>query len=243
MTNSIRDNLSILAALQQTDADAAAIEKKFAGVGARLAALDDQLAAFAKQFTEQELKRDTLKKQYRSDEEEVRAIEGRIIKAEEKLRSVKTNKEYHSMLKEIDEFKSKKAALEDTMIEMLETIEIAEKDAASLKADLADLQAEIEERRNEIQVEADAQHLELERLNQRRQSVWDRLDPKLQKMYDRAKHQGKGTAVAPVDDAVCLACRMNIPPQGFIELLRMNAIQMCPHCQRIIYPKAMIDDL
>jgi uncharacterized protein len=152
MTNSIRDQLAILSALQQTDANAAAIEKKVAGVGAKMAALNDQLAAFTQQFAEQTLKRDTLKKQYRSDEEEIKAIEGRIIKAEEKLRSVKTNKEYHSMLKEIDEFKSKKAVLEDAMIEMLEKIESAEKDTVSLKADLADLQAEIQERRKAIQV-------------------------------------------------------------------------------------------
>jgi hypothetical protein len=54
------------------------------------------------------------------------------------------------------------------------------------------------------------------------------------------KHQNAGIAVAGVMDAVCQVCRMNIPPQLFIELMRMQNILMCPHCQRIIYPQNLM---
>ncbi|MBR9981657.1 MAG: hypothetical protein KFF50_11570, partial [Desulfatitalea sp.] len=183
------------------------------------------------------------RKSYRANEEEVKSIEDRVARNDEKLRSVKTNKEYQSMLREIDDLKVKKTALEDQMMNMLEQLERAEKEVLSLKADLTDMQQEIEAQQRQIQGEADLQRAQMEELVKKRETIWAQLDPKLQKIYSRAKQQGRGVAVAAVEDAVCLVCRMNLPPQRFIELMRMSDMQMCPHCQRIIYPKAMIDDI
>jgi hypothetical protein len=73
--------------------------------------------------------------------------------------------------------------------------------------------------------------------------VWGNLDAKMQKIYERAGKQGNGIAVAPVVDGVCQECRMNLPPQAYIELMRMNELQMCPMCQRLIYPQALVDDI
>ncbi|MBT8341914.1 MAG: hypothetical protein KJP07_18065, partial [Desulfatitalea sp.] len=63
----------------------------------------------------------------------------------------------------------------------------------------------------------------------------------LQTLYSRAKQQGHGIAVAAVIDAVCQVCRVGIPPQSYIELMRLGSMNMCPNCQRIIYPAAVID--
>ena len=54
-------------------------------------------------------------------------------------------------------------------------------------------------------------------------------------------HQGHGIAVAAVVDGVCQVCRINIPPQAYIELMRLDAMSLCPNCQRIIYPKPVIE--
>lgn len=243
MTESIRDNLATLAVLQETDSGVEAIERDLAGVDERMAALAGQLADFEQRVSEGQQQLDALKKQYRADEEEIRSIETRVVKSDEKLRSVKTNKEYQSMLREIDDLKAKKGAIEDQMIETLERIEDAEKEVRSLKADLVDMQQEIEERQKEIRSEADKRRRDLDNLNRKREGVWAGLEPKMQKIYERAKQQGRGIAVAAVVDAVCQVCRMNLPPQRFIELMRMDTLHMCPHCQRIIYPKAEIDDM
>ena len=243
MTNDIKENLATLSALQKTDADREAIESTLAGVEARLQALAKELTDFEQQTTESLSQLDTLKKQYRTNEGEVKAVENQILKSQEKLRSVKTNKEYQGMLKEIDELKIKKSALEDQMIEALERIEAEERQARILKADLADLKGEIEKRQEDIRLESDGQREALAAIDQKRERIWVALDPKMQKIYTRAKHQGRGVAVAAVVDSVCQVCRMNIPPQEFIELMRMDTMRMCPNCQRIIYPKALIEDL
>jgi len=184
---------------------------------------------------------DTLNKQYRSDENEVKDVEGKIIRSNEKLFSVKTNKEYNSILKEIEELTQKKSTIEDRMLEALDTIETAKQQVKSLKADLVDLQQEVDDQKNSIHTESEAQNKEVAALAREREELWAELDPKMQNVYSRSKKQGNGIAVAAVVDAVCQECRMNIPPQAYIELMRVNSMSMCPHCHRIIYPKSVIE--
>jgi predicted nucleic acid-binding Zn-ribbon protein len=242
MDESLKMNLRTLAQLQFADTQCEAIEKKLAGVDERVEALSGQLNAFEQQVEQERLQLDILKRQYQADENEVKTVENSIAKSDDKLRSVKTNKEYQSMLKEIDDLKLKKTSIEDRMIEALENIEIAERKIASLKADLEDMKREIKGEQEEIRQAAEEHRLELEELKEERNEIWARIDSKLQHMYARAKHHGNGIAVAAVQDAVCQECRMNIPPQAFIELQRLNELSMCPHCQRIIYPKAIIEE-
>lgn len=242
MTNTIRECLETLASLQLVDSNEQVIDQHLAGVEQRIAALETELEDFKRKVAEGEQRLEDLHKTYRANEEEIRSIEDRVARNDEKLRSVKTNKEYQSMLREIDDLKMRKAAIEEQMIDMLEQLEGTEKEVVSHKADLADMQQEIQARQAEIEGEAKTQRAEKERLAGKRDSIWARLDARMQKVYTRAKQQGRGVAVAAVDNEVCQVCRMNLPPQRFIELMRMDAMQMCPHCQRIIYPKAMIDD-
>lgn len=241
MNETIKKNLVTLAILQRTDAAREGIERYLSGVDQRIEGLSQRLTVVEQQVSEAQLQLDTLKKQYRTDENEIKSIEAGIAKSDVKLGSVKTNKEYQSILKEIDDLKVKKSAIEDRMIEMLDQIETAEKQVKVLKADHADLAREVEEQQNLIREEAKSQSQELASLNQERDEIWAELDPKMQKMYGRAKHQGKGIAVAAVLDGICQVCRINIPPQAFIELTRLDSMSMCPNCQRIIYPKAVIE--
>jgi predicted nucleic acid-binding Zn-ribbon protein len=242
MDEKLKANLKLLAQLQFTDTEREAIEKKLAGVEESIAALGAQLAAFEQQVAQEREQLDSVKKHYRASESEVQSIENSIGKSDDKLGAVKTNKEYQSMLKGIDDLKVKKGLIEDSMIEMLDQIADADRQAAILKADLVDMRREIENKQADIRKGAEEQRLELEDLNEERDAIWARLDTKLQKMYARAKHQGRGIAVAAVENAICLVCRVNIPPQAYIELLRINSLSMCPSCQRIMYPKAIMEE-
>lgn len=241
MDEALKDNLKTLAQLQFIDAECNAIERQLAGVDERVEALGEQLTVFEQKVAKERLQLEDLKKQYRADENEVKAVETGIAKSDGKLHSVKTNKEYQGMLKEIDDLKAKKASIEDRMLDTLERIESAEKDAGCLAADLEDMQREVRGEQEEIRRVAGEQRLELEGLREERDAVWAGIGPKLQRLYTRAKQQGNGLAVAAVDNAVCQACRMNIPPQAYIELMRLNELNMCPHCQRIIYPKGVLE--
>lgn len=240
--SSIKTQLATLVELQKAENHIQKFEKELAVVDDRILKLDQRVAEFSQQVHATQEQQDQLKKQYRDDEGEVKSIENQVGLSNEKLRSVKTNKEYQSMLKEIDELKKKQSDLEDQMLKTLENIDTSEKEVSIAQADLVDLKAEIDEQKESIRNNAQSQRDALQIANRSREDIFRELDSKTQTLYSKVKLQNGGIGVAGVVEAICQVCRMNIPPQLYIELMRMQNILMCPNCQRIIYPQSLIEE-
>lgn len=241
MTQDVKQQLSTLAVLQKTEIEMARFEQSLSGVEAQINELGAEIKAYEEKLANEEDQLASLRTRYREDETEAKSIEDRINKDNEKIRSVKTNKEYQSMLKEIDELKKKNSLLEDQMLSRLDTIEQTETALADLKKDMADVKNKIEQQQAEILNQAEGERLALEKCRQERDGIFSCLDQKMQNLFEKVKVQGRGIAVAAVMDGVCQVCRMGIPPQMFNELLRMDSVRLCPNCQRIIYPKILIE--
>lgn len=240
--NNTRDELAILVTLQRCEKKITRLETDLAKVDARILALDDQLATYEKQVADGKQRLEDLGAAYRSGESEVKMLEAQVVKSQEKLRAVKTNKEYQSTLKEIDDLKEKTSGIEDTLLVQLDEIETAETDLVRANADLDDVSVDVTSQRKEISDQADDQKRVLAGIQQEREEIKSRMPQALIEKYSRVKRQGRGVAVAAVSDAVCQVCRMNIPPQLFNELQRMDTMRMCPNCQRIIYPAVALEE-
>ena len=237
--SNFKEQLMIMVELQQAEIEISRIEKDLAGIDDKINALNAEATDFEKNVTEALEKLDALKKQYREDEGEIQLIETQIEKSQEKLRAVKTNKEYQSTLKEIDDLKEKTSGIEDRMLENLELIESADGEVAGQKADLEEVKIDVADKQEDIRKKSQAQLLELKDWQKTRDGIIEKIDDKVQSMYERVKHQSNGIAMAAVQEGICEVCRMNIPPQLFNELMRMDSMRMCPHCQRIMYPKVV----
>jgi predicted nucleic acid-binding Zn-ribbon protein len=149
---------------------------------------------------------------------------------------VKTNKEYQSLLKEIEDVKIRNSKVEDEMIECLDSMDDAEKAMASDKNEYLRLAAQIKSEKEDILQAAEQSKQKLAELENDRKGVSDKIDSGLFKKYDLLKESNKGgLAVVPVKDALCHGCNVNLPPQLYNELYRGDTLKFCPNCQRIIY--------
>jgi predicted nucleic acid-binding Zn-ribbon protein len=159
-----------------------------------------------------------------------------IQKSQEKLRSVKTNKEYQSSLKEIEDIKSKNSKIEDEMLEFLERIESAERDLNEREEAYSKIVDETNREKVSIKKDGDQCKQKLVELASDRNAVTDLLDSTILDIFYRVKaKQPDSVAIAEVKDAVCQGCNLNIPPQLYIELQHRNSLKNCPSCERIIY--------
>lgn len=235
--SSFREQLVTMVELQRAEIEIARIEKDMAGIDERIEALNTEVTDFEKNVAEAMEHLDKLKKQYRSDEGEIQSIDAQIEKSQEKLRAVKTNKEYQSTLKEIEDLKEKASGIEDRMIEGLEEIEHADGQVAGQKADLEEVKIDVASKQTDIKEKGEAQQQDLDQWQKVREDILGNIDGKMQELYRKVKRQSNGLAMAAIQEGICDICRMNIPPQLFNELMRMDSMRMCPHCQRIMYPK------
>ena len=67
-----------------------------------------------------------------------------------------------------------------------------------------------------------------------------KVDKPWLKIYDTLAAK-RGYAVAPVIKGVCQGCHMALPPQLNNILARMESIETCPRCGRLVYRKELLD--
>lgn len=221
--------------LQRLESEAAMLRAKLGSVAATLQALDESVADSEGGLQEIREQQQVHQKRYRQLETDLQMNQGRIKKSEEKSRSVKNNKEYQSILKEIEDMQTKNSSIEDEMIACLERIETIEQELAAKNAEIAEIRFDIDSEKAGIAQETEKDRQRLAELEKDIETVSARAEPELLRRYRLVKEQTRGIAIAAVSDAVCRGCNLNIPPQMYNELQRCEALTMCPHCQRIIY--------
>jgi predicted nucleic acid-binding Zn-ribbon protein len=171
----------------------------------------------------------------RESEQGIEELEDRIKKSNIKLNNIKSNKEYTAALKELADLEKEKTLTEDGLIEIMEQIEILEKQCASNKTKGELLKKNFEMERDEILKELKGLDEALEGLENERSGFCKAIDEGLLKRYDILRHNKDGLSISPVVKGICQTCHMGIPPQKFNELIRGDTLMTCPSCSRIIY--------
>ncbi len=74
-----------------------------------------------------------------------------------------------------------------------------------------------------------------------REDVAAKLPRNLVRRYDQIRER-RGSGVAFAEEGHCLACRIALAPQMFIELQRGEELLQCPSCVRILIYRPLVDD-
>ncbi|MEN6484827.1 MAG: C4-type zinc ribbon domain-containing protein [Syntrophobacteraceae bacterium] len=229
------DQLKCLIEYQAVEDKKSGLIRSYEETPKRIAQLEKEFEAFEGEYLSKKAELENSRKMHKALEQSIADLEARITRSRGRMGDVKTNKEYHAILKEIEEIKKEIGGKEDSALELMGGIE-------SLSGELEGIEKEVNERRNRL--EEDRAQLEkenaalkerLDRLEAMQQLVKDKLDPDLLKKGEFLLKKQAGIAVAAVQNGVCQVCHMIIPPQKFIELQRDDAILQCPHCHRFIY--------
>ncbi len=205
-----------------------AVEKKKEKLASRLAQFEIALAQNKAAF-------DAAEKSCREHEFEIKVVDERIVKSNETLRNVTTNKEYQLLLREVDDNKKRKDLLETQLLELMDErdkskgiVEESQKEYTLLAEQIKAEQAEVEKQTTEDRKRLVA-HLK------RQEEIGSSLDTRLLTMFRKISKMNNGSAVSQVRDRICMGCFMNVPPQMYIEVQRGNELISCPQCSRILY--------
>ncbi len=171
----------------------------------------------------------------RDIEREIQIVDERIVKSNEKLRMVKTNKEYQLLLREVDDNKKRKDALETQLLEFFEEKEKMDAIVQESEKEFKLLKDQIEAEQDEIEKKSIDDRELLDEFLERQEDIGKSLDRSLMDRFARISKMNKGLAVVNVQNEVCMGCFMNIPPQLYIEVQRGSSLISCPQCSRILY--------
>jgi len=184
---------------------------------------DDNLKAIQLKHKEKEMLLGT-------KEEEVKKLQGQ-------LNLIKTNKEYTTMVGEIESHKADNSLLEEEIIGLMDSIDEAKARIEIEKQKFAEESKNIDTRIKEIEAKVRDINAAVIELKKKREELIPLIDKKILNEYERILIGKDGQAMAEVINDNCGGCYMQLPPQVINEINMKEKVIHCENCQRILYIK------
>jgi predicted nucleic acid-binding Zn-ribbon protein len=205
---------------------------------ARLAELNQSLAAIDQLTAERGGSLVTVRREQSRQEEEVDMVTRKAASEEQRALSGKVTspKELTAIQEEIASLKRRQRVLEDELLERMEEREALERELAELTGRRGQLTAE----QDKVTKARDAALTEIDRDLEAERAARDALAPRvgeeLRALYDqlRARHNGVGAAALVGD--TCQGCRvsMSAVELAAIRKLSPDEVKRCENCRRIL---------
>lgn len=236
MTAITQAQIEILISLQNIEFSKIEVKKALDAVAAKVAELEDELKTFSDEVENEKQKLRDSQARYKEFEEHIQTNDTLIAKIAEKRRSVKTEREYQALIKEEEQLRARKSQIEEEMLACMDLMETTTEVIATKERELLQIQQQVESDIQSVKQEASESETRHADLSQEWEAMATDIDARLLDKFVKVKNQtADGRALAPVRDAICLACHMNIPPQMYNELQRFDSLKLCPFCFRILY--------
>jgi predicted nucleic acid-binding Zn-ribbon protein len=235
---SVRGDLQNLITLQEVDF-------RLQDLVAQKQRVPELIEAARRSFQSSQAHRDSLTKDFdravkerKAREQELTAQEQAIGKMEDRAvkGEIKTNKEYHAHLFEIDLAKKKKGEIEEALLLLMDEVDLKKKLLAQAEEAVKAGERKFETEKASLEGSIGRLEAEFMELTQKRKDISAAVEPLLLKKYEKLRGNKKGQALAGVNkEASCMACRLQIEPQVVSDVKRADAILTCSYCHRILY--------
>lgn len=221
--------------LQHLDTEIRHAELVLEGIPRLVKEIEAKIQSSSKVVAEAKDKMAQNQKRRRDLETEVKDIKAQVGKYKRQLNEVKTNKEYTSLLKEIEEAQHRIDTLEEAIIsEMLAADDIEEEIKTALRK-----QALEEESLHKEKLVLDEKMKETEArkasLSKEREALLPGIPPEQRHLYEAIYQKKGGVALSPVRGDFCAMCHMRIRPQMLNEIRDKSVVILCENCGRILF--------
>ncbi|MCB0713304.1 MAG: hypothetical protein KDD67_13320 [Ignavibacteriae bacterium] len=236
----MEQTLRALYRLQQIDLELDDLEAGSGDLPGEIRQLETNLAEVQSRISEHESTLSTIRRERNTGNEEMQELRARALELNERLRTVRNNKEYDATTTEIAaaEERSKDlgrslSTLDDREAEILREIQGFEKSRNEITATLEDKNETL----NSIH---ESSSDEVDEYRAQRVAALKELSAELLERYSyvRTKHPD---AVVKVRKGACSGCFRAVTPQTLVEMRRKEQIFFCEHCGRLIVDEELAD--
>jgi hypothetical protein len=159
----------------------------------------------------------------------------RLKDRQSKMMQVQTNREYQSIMKEIEDGKRTNKEREEQVVQIMEQKESYEKMIKEQRLICAEEEKQLTREEEELSSLAAEVNKRKAEIVKTRDAKAKKINASLLKKYNMLRLRRNGTAVVGVTQGVCQGCFMNMPAQMYNEILKGDRMLNCPTCQRILY--------
>lgn len=229
-----------LVVLQNVDSEIIALERLLEDAPKQLQTLQDKQAYLLQQKGVIQEKTEVLLEQKKRIEDEIENDAQKVKKSKNKLMLVENTKEYHAMMREMDNLEKMNRLREEERSNLLADLSDLEGRRDSLQSDIDALGESISAQQSTLDEEMASKRQRLEVLHKEKQKASSTVPAPILSRYNFIRDRISNPVIVPVSETpehegVCRGCHIVIPPQTYIDLQKGEQILSCPNCLRIIY--------
>ena len=232
----MKEDLANLLKLQDVDAKIFRMKTSKENIPQEIEEVENLLNDQRAQLEHSKSKVSDFEKQKKLLEGEIKVEEERILKDKGRLTQVKSNNEYHALLREIDNSRREISERETQIIKILENVDEGKQGMEEIDKSVANLEKELKEKKDELQIFLNNVDKDIKVYEEERKKYVDKINGPLLRKYHMIKNKKSYTdTLTRIEHNTCAACNMNLPPQMVNEVRAMTHVHICPTCERILY--------
>lgn len=218
------------------------LDEKINALQGEIAAAPKELTELEQKLTETRAAREQLAErvemqttQHKRLSTEIEDDAAKIKKSKNKLMMASNTREYHAMMREMDNLEKMNRMREEENMGLAEEIARQNETLATMDTDIATIQQTIADKNQGLEQRLGDAQSGLDALHKSRAASGKQVPPPILSRYEFIRARLKNPVIVSVTSGICAGCNIAIPPQTYNELQRGQQIHSCPNCQRLIF--------
>ncbi|WP_045213490.1 zinc ribbon domain-containing protein [Desulfonatronovibrio magnus] len=229
------DQIKKLVELQGIDTEMIKLKDRLVEAPKHLEELQAALDNIEDQVSHVKERLELLNHQKKKLSQDIEDDSNKIKKSKNKLMMVNNTKEYHAMMREMDNLEKLNRFREDEMTNLIEDIQVHQEKMEDLSTQRESLNDELAISQSTLDSEMAKINKRIKALEKNREKACATVPMPILSRYNFIKDRLHNPVIVSVKRGVCTGCYISIPPQSFIEIQKGEQILSCPNCQRLIY--------
>lgn len=228
--------------LQQVDDEILTLEKRLNEAPQKISLIEQKLETQQKQKKDIKEKIEVLSEQEKKLNQEIEENYTKIKKSKNRLMMVENSKEYHAIMREMDNLEKTNRMREEEKVALEEDLATQNNIFSSLESEIERTEEELQEKKKNMEFQLSNADNRLKELREKREKSTQDIPKPILSRYEFIRSRLNNPVIVSVENGICTGCNISIPPQIFIELQKGEQILSCPNCQRLIYWKNHFDE-
>ncbi|MBM4335753.1 MAG: hypothetical protein FJ108_07565 [Deltaproteobacteria bacterium] len=227
-----------LSQLAETEAAILSLERERTRLPQVIDAAEARAAAASDLAAQARARLESAEKDRRTREAEVQDLGSKRSKFQAQSAVVKTNKEYTTLLHEIETHSKRIAEVEDAILVAMEAIEAATEELRHAEAAAKQSDREVKKETDELREQLADVERRLAQHREVRTALLSGLGPKVEALYSRAL-KTRANGIARIEHGGCSACHRTLPPEVMNRVVA-GEVHACASCHCILVPASLV---
>lgn len=224
-----------LIVLQKVDDEMVQLEKTIQEAPEKVNLIQEKLNYQKEHQSELQEKISLLEEQDRKLHREIENDNDKIKKSKNKLMMVENTREYHAIMREMDNLEKTNRMREEEKTALGEDLATQSSLLQTINEEIEQLEKSLEETKQNLEDQLNKAHSRLKELINEREKAKEDIPKPILSRYEFIRSRLHNPVIVPVENGICTGCYISIPPQDYIELQKAEQILSCPNCQRLIF--------